>query len=102
MVNNKKRILFYKSDEYSGKIPWKLKTGRDNLPDAINKVKQQENTDDRQAWIIAAKHWLKHRASGFENKKALSKKEIQLRKKELGKLLTEFNRYYSDGDLIEF
>ena len=98
MKENKTRREFYKSDEYTGKIPWRLKIGRDYLPGAIDKVLQQEDTEDRKEWIINAKHWLKNRSSGS----SISKDEIKIRKKELGKLLTEYNRYYSEGDIIPF
>jgi hypothetical protein len=101
-VSDRRRREFYKSDEYTGKIPRRLKLGRDKLPVAITKVEQQEPTEDRLMWIESANNWLKHRSSGYENRKALSKSEIKQRKKELGKILTDYNRYYSNGDTISF
>ena len=98
LKDNKTRKGFYKSDEYTGKIPWRLKIGRDSLPFAIDKVKQQEQTDDRKEWIASAEYWLKYRSSGT----SITKDEIKVRKKELGKILTEYNRYYSEGDIIPF
>ena len=53
-------------------------------------------------WIESANYWLKNRSMGFKNGKSLSKDEIKERKKELGELLTEYNRYYSNGDIIQF
>ena len=102
LKHNKIRSEFYNSDEYTGKIPYKLKLGRDQLPEAITKVGQQEPTEDRLMWIESANNWLKHRSSGYENRKALSKSEIKQRKKELGKILTDYNRYYSNGKNIIF
>ena len=102
LVSNRRRIEIFGNDEYTGKIPWKLKIGREYLPRMIDKVQQQEDSEDRSKWIEDAKHWLKNRSSGFKNRVALGKDEIKLRKKELGKLLTEYNRYYSEGDLIQF
>ena len=98
MVSNRRRREIFGNDDYTGKIPWKLKIGRDNLPIAIDKVKQQEETKDRKEWIANAKYWLKNRSSGT----SISKEERKVRKKELGKILTEYNRYYSNGDLIQF
>ena len=98
MVNNRRRREIFGNDDYTGKIPWKLKIGRDYLPGAIDKVQQQEDTEDRKEWIANAKYWLKNRSSGS----SINKDEIKIRKKELGKLLTEYNRYYSEGDIIPF
>jgi hypothetical protein len=100
--NSKIRKEFYKTEDYTGRVPWKLKIGRENLPDAISKVKQQEKNDDSHKWMKSAEHWLNHRSNGTENGKPLPKDEIKKRKKELGKLLTEYNRYYSDGNIISF
>ena len=97
-MSNRRRREIFGSDDYTGKIPWKLKIGRDSLPFAIDKVKQQEQTDDRKEWIASAEYWLKYRSSGT----SITKDEIKVRKKELGKILTEYNRYYSDGDFIKF
>jgi hypothetical protein len=79
--NNKIRKKFYNSDDYTGKIPWRLKIGRENLPNAIAKVKSQPQTQDRQDWIKQANYWLKNRSSGFKNRTLLSKPEINQRKK---------------------
>ena len=98
MVSNRRRREIFGSDEYTGKIPWRLKIGRDTLPAAIDKVQQQEDTKDRKEWITKAKYWLKNRSRGS----SISKDEIKLRKKELGKILSEYNRYYSEGDLIKY
>jgi hypothetical protein len=102
LKDNKRRREFYRSSEYKGRIPWRLKIGRDHLPGAIAKVSQQEQTEDRLLWIESANNWLKKRSFGFENQKSLSKDEIKQRKKELGELLTDYNRYYCGGDLIKF
>ena len=102
MRDNKTRRKFYKSDDYTGKIPWRLKIGRENLPNAIAKVKAQPQNQDRQDWIKEANHWLKHRSSGFNNRTLLSKSEIKQRKKELGKILNHYNRHYSEGEDIKF
>jgi hypothetical protein len=100
--DNKIRRAFYSSSEYKGRIPWRLAIGRNHLPEAIDKVSHQEQTEDRLMWIESANNWLKNRSMGFENGKSLSKGEIKERKKELGKLLTDYNRYYSDGEIISF
>lgn len=100
--NDKRRREFYKSDQYKGRIPWRLEIGRVHLPGAIAKVSHQEQTEDRLLWIESANNWFKNRSSGFENGKALSKDEIKQRKKELGELLTDYNRYYCGGDIISF
>ena len=102
MKDDKRRREFYNSSEYKGRIPWRLKIGRDHLPGAIAKVSQQEQTKDRLMWIESANYWLKNRSMGFENGKSLSKDEIKERKKELGELLTDYNRYYCDGKIIRF
>lgn len=102
MKDNKRRREFYRSSEYKGRIPWRLAIGRNHLPKAIDKVSHQEQTKDRLMWIESANYWLKNRSMGFKNGKSLSKDEIKERKKELGELLTEYNRYYSNGDIIQF
>ena len=98
------RTNFYKIrvKEYTGKVPWKLKIGREHLPNAIEKVKQQEKTDDIIAWIEEAENWLSTRSQGTDENKNLSKSEIKKRKIELGVILTEYNRYHSKGDRINF
>ena len=102
MKNDAKKKEFYRSNDYTGKIPWRLKIGRVHLPTALQKVQSQENTQDRIEWIKSAKYWLKNRSNGTENRKYLSKEEIKQRKKELGKILSEYNRYYSEGELIKY
>ncbi|MFL2881554.1 MAG: hypothetical protein ACJ0CN_00070 [Candidatus Poseidoniaceae archaeon] len=102
MKNDVKKKDFYRSNDYKGKVPWKLKIGRVNLPDAIKKVQSQENTKDRVEWIKSANQWLKYRSNGTENGKYLRKEEIKERKKELGKILSEYNRYYSEDGVIKY
>ena len=102
MENNVSRKELYQSNDYNGKIPWKLKIGRVHLPDAIKKVQSQHNTQDRIKWIKSAEYWLKYRSNGTENRNYLPKEEIKERKKELGKILSEYNRYYSEGEMIKY
>ena len=102
MENNVRKKDFYRSNDYKGKIPWKLKIGREHLPDAIKKVQSQENTQDRIEWIKSANQWLKYRSNGTQNGKYLPKEEIKERKKELGKILSEYNKYYAEEELIKY
>jgi len=99
---SKIRRDFYKSDDYTGKIPWKLKIGRDHLPAAIEKAKLQTLSKDLVEWINNAQHWIDHRSSGYNGGTKLTKDEIKLRKKELGHLLTLYNRYFANNELISF
>ena len=84
------------------KVPWKLKIGRDNLPNLIQKVESSFDSEDAIEWLEWSRDWLKNRSSGFNGRIALSRDEIKNRKKELGEILYQYNKDFSDGSPFKY
>ena len=84
------------------RMPWRLKIGRDNLPGLIQKVESSFDSKEAIEWLEWSRDWLKNRSSGFNGRIALSREEVKIRKKELGEILFQYNKEFSNGSPFKY
>jgi hypothetical protein len=99
---SKARKEFYAGkDDDKGPRP-NLRVCRKKIPLAMGRMLQREQTEDVIEWIQIAQYWIEKRSKGYANWTVLPRDEIKKRKLEGGKILRDFNIYFSDGDPIKF